>query len=378
VCGSTHDIELYLPGETANPLRSVKAARAHLSGTVGAMETDPPEPPLEQRVSAETAESEEFEDGSAAPGAAMDQQSSEGAAAPETAELSGTERPNVAVEALLAIDRARGCERRLMDGNLLCVHVTEEGVEWMLHIFQREGVRVIRDLETLGEFYGVTGDVRKAAALREEFCARPGVRGGRPDSPSLAFLVRSQPQPPQPHVPTAPNRAGVRPAGPSYRSLRSSNSRGEVPAVHLQAEGRPAALWAPHLPPLRRRVALCRTVQLRQVPHVPHRLRRQRAGHAGVGEGGAGTAPHRAQPRVRRDVRRPRILPSSRARRSAAAAAEAQRAGVSMWRACKERENSAKKTLEARGLRCWFCERYGDFERARAALFMCPRDTVYA
>mmetsp|Transcript_11883 Transcript_11883/g.31219 ORF Transcript_11883/g.31219 Transcript_11883/m.31219 type:complete len:212 (-) Transcript_11883:95-730(-) len=136
---------------------------------------------------------------------------------------------------------------------------------------------------------------------------------------------------------------GVRPAGPSYRIPRSSNSRGEVQAVHLQAEGRPAALWAPHLPPLRRRVALCRTVQLRQVPHVPHRLRRQRAGHAGVGEGGAGTAPHRAKPRVRRDVRRPRILPSSRARGRAVAAAEAQRAGVSVWRACKERENSAKK-----------------------------------
>lgn len=205
----THDIELYLPGETANPLRSVKAARAHFSA-VGVMEADPPEPLLEQLVSAETAESEEFEDGSAAPGAAMDQQSSEGAAAPETAELSGTERPNVAVEALLAIDSARGdgCERRLTDGNLLCVHVTEEGVEWKLYIMQREGVRVIRDLKTLGEFYGVTGDVRKAAALREEFCARPGVEGGRPDSPSLAFLEFDQPAPPigSPEAATAAER----------------------------------------------------------------------------------------------------------------------------------------------------------------------------
>jgi len=326
----THDIELYLPGETTNPLRSVKAARAHLSGTVGT--------PMSATEAPGAAVA--MEAGADAPSLAMDEDGDEAGSAGEL------ERPNVAVEALLAIDRARGdgCKRRLMDGNLLYVHVTEEGVEWMLHIMQREGVRVIRDLKTLGEFYGVTGDVRKAAALREEFCARPGVRGGRPDSPSLAFLVRSQPQPPQPHVPTThPNRAGVRPAGPSYRIPRSSNSRGEVQAVHLQAEGRPAALWAPHLPPLRRRVALCRTVQLRQVPHVPHRLRRQRAGHAGVGEGGAGTAPHRAKPRVRRDVRRPRILPSSRARGRAVAAAEAQRAGVSVWRACKERENSAKK-----------------------------------
>jgi len=29
----THDIELYLPGETANPMRRVKVARAHISAS---------------------------------------------------------------------------------------------------------------------------------------------------------------------------------------------------------------------------------------------------------------------------------------------------------------------------------------------------------
>jgi len=193
-CGSTHDIELYLPGETTNPLRSVKAARAHLSGTVGT--------PMSATEAPGAAVA--MEAGADAPSLAMDEDGDEAGSAGEL------ERPNVAVEALLAIDRARGdgCKRRLMDGNLLYVHVTEEGVEWMLHIMQREGVRVIRDLKTLGEFYGVTGDVRKAAALREEFCARPGVRGGRPDSPSLAFLEFDQPAPPigSPEAATAAER----------------------------------------------------------------------------------------------------------------------------------------------------------------------------
>mmetsp|Transcript_46225 Transcript_46225/g.136538 ORF Transcript_46225/g.136538 Transcript_46225/m.136538 type:complete len:228 (+) Transcript_46225:273-956(+) len=143
----THDIELYLPGETTNPLRSVKAARAHLSGTVGT--------PMSATEAPGAAVA--MEAGADAPSLAMDEDGDEAGSAGEL------ERPNVAVEALLAIDRARGdgCKRRLMDGNLLYVHVTEEGVEWMLHIMQREGVRVIRDLKTLGEFYGVTGDVRK-------------------------------------------------------------------------------------------------------------------------------------------------------------------------------------------------------------------------